>query len=83
MSKYGPIIKIYKQFEIEKFFKVLVESGETFKFCKDFFPWKFEKDLRKKDVLKRTEYKNKVRSYVNIKNKEKLVYVLNYIENYK
>lgn len=81
MTKTGPIIKIYKKIEIEKFFKVLDLAGEETNFCRRFFPWKFEK-VTKNEVMISNEYKELVKTYLFEKNKEMYKRVLEYIENY-
>ena len=81
LSKTGPIIKIYKKAEIEKFFEILDKVGERSKFCRDYFPSKFS-GKTKREAIKSKEYKELIKKYSVEKDKKICEKILEYIEKY-
>ena len=82
ISKDGPEIKIYTKRDKEYFFLILDQEKNDSDFCKQFFPWKFNERMTKKEVLSTNEYKEKVKKYLIDRNSSFTNKVLEYIDNY-
>ena len=58
-SKDGPEIKIYKKLSVKWFFEFIdLADSNSLDYAKKIFPWKFDSDLRKRDVMKSNQYQD-------------------------